>query len=220
MSDLFIEVDEAMKQERLEKLWKDYGGLLISFLAMVILATAANSGYHAWIQHRDFKQTSLYLDALSKDNPSADDLLALLPKMTPGMKSVVNMRAAGLAIDSGDKEKALSIYQGMEADSAQQKKNPMLNALAKYMVTGLDKDMSTEDKIKRYEALANDEGNPWRYNSLLDAALLEATQNNDYAKARTYLSMILASDSIAAQGMKQKAQSLEILYQAQQSENK
>jgi hypothetical protein len=220
MSDLFIEVDEAMKQERLEKIWKDYGGLFISFLAMVILATAANSGYRTWVQHRDFKQTSIYLDVLSQDNPSADDLLALLPDMTTGMKSVVSMRAADFALKGGDKEKALSIYQSVETDTAQQKSNPMLSALAKYMVTGLDKNMSTEEKIKRYEAMASDENNPWRYNALLDAAILEATQNNDYAKARTNLSNILSANSKATQGMKQKAQSLEILYQAQQSENK
>ena len=220
MSDLIIEVDEAMKQERLEKLWKEYGGLFISFIAMVILATAANAGYHTWVKHRDFKQTTLYIDALSQDSPSADDLIALLPKMTAGMKSVVNMSAAGLALESGDEDKALSIYQSIEADSSQLEKNPMLGALAKYMVTGLDKTISTEDKIKRYEALASDNDNPWRYNALLDAALLEASQNKNFAKARAYLSQIVATNSTAPQGMKQKAGSLEILYQAQQSDNK
>ncbi len=220
MADVIIEVDEAMKQERMEKLWKDYGGLLISFLIMVVLATAANSGYHAWIKHRDYKQTNLYIDALKQENPSADDLLALLPKMTPSMKSVVNMRAAGIALENGNNDKALSIYQNIEADTAQKVDSPMLSALAKYMVTGLDKSMSSEDKVMRYETLASDVNNPWRYNALLDAALLEAAQNKNYAKARTYLSKILTADSKAPQGMKQKAQSLEILYQAQQSENK
>ncbi len=219
MSEFFTEVDEALKQERLEKLWKDYGSLFITFLAMIVLATAANAGYHAWIQHRDYKQTALYLDVLNKPAPAADDLLEILPKMTPGMKSVASMSAAGIALENGDSEKALSIYKSIHADPSQQKNNPLLSALAKYMITGLDKEISTEDKIKSYEAMAAEENNPWRFNALLDAALIEATQNNNYGKARAYLGRILAGNSNAPQGMKQKAQSLEILYQAQQSDN-
>jgi len=215
MSDLIIEVDEAMKQERIEKLWKDYGGLLISFLAMIVLATAANAGYRAWTQHRDYKQTNIYLDVLSKDNATADDLLAILPEMTIGMKSVVSIRAAGMALENGNTAKALSIYKTVEADPAQQKNSPMLSALAKFMATNLDNEMSLEDKIARYEAIANEENNPWSYNAMLNAALLEATQNKDYAKARAYLAKIIAFDSGATQGLKQKAQSLNILYQAQ-----
>jgi hypothetical protein len=220
MSDLIIEVDEAMKQERLEKLWKEYGGILISFLLMLILATAANAGYHAWIQHRNYKQTNIYMDVLAKDNPSADDLLAILPQMTDGMKSIVSLRAAGIALENGNTEKALTIYRTIDADETQKEHNPMLSTLAKYIITGLDKDMSLEDKIKNYETLASDINNPWRYNALLDAALLQATQNKDYSKARGYLAKITGADSIASKGMKQKAQSLDILYQAQQNENK
>ena len=45
MADIFAEVDEELKQERLEKLWKEYGGIFISCIAAIILGTAANSGY-------------------------------------------------------------------------------------------------------------------------------------------------------------------------------
>lgn len=220
MSDLFTEVDEAMKQERLEKLWKEYGGLLISFLTMVILATAANAGYRAWIQHRNFKQTNLYLDAAMKENLTADELLAILPDMTDGMKGIVNMRAAGIALDNGNTEKALSIYKSIETDSKQSEHNPMLHALAKYMATTLDKGLSLEEKISRLETMAGERNNPWQYNALFDAALLEAAQNKNYKKARTHLAKIIADDSKAAQGLRQKAGSLDILYQAQQTEKK
>ncbi len=220
MSDLIIEVDEAMKQERLEKLWKDYGGLFISFLAMLVLVTAANSGYHAWIQYRNFKQTSLYLKILEQENPSPDDLVNILPKMTTGMKSIVSLQAAGMALENGDKDKALNIYKSIESDPAQLKKNPMLSSLARYMIIGLDQKISTKEKIKRYESMASNKDNPWRYNALFDAALLEATQNKDYTKAQTYLAEITTAKSTAPQGMKQEAHSLEILYQAQQSNNK
>ena len=128
------------------------------------------------------------------------------------------MRAAGIALENGNTDKALSIYKNIEADTKQQKDNPIFYALAKYMATNLDKELSPEDKIARFETLANDKNNPWAYNALFDAALLEATQNKNYAKANTYLVRITSTDSRAAQGLKQKAQSLKILYQAQQNE--
>ena len=218
MSDLFIEVDEALKQERLEKLWKEYGGLLLSFLAMIILGTAANAGYHSWVKHRNYKQTNLYLDVVTKEDVTADSLLALLPDMTDGMKAVVSMRAAGIALENGNTDKALGIYKNIEADPAQLKQNPLLHALAKYMVTNLDTELDTQDKIKRLKATAAEKDNPWTYNALLDAALLEASQNKNYAGARSYLAKIIADNSKAPQGIKQKAVSLDILYQAQQNE--
>ena len=217
MSDLFIEVDEALKQERLEKLWKKYGGFLIGFLILIVLATATHAGYNAWIQHRNFKQTNLYLDIVSKQTASPDDLLAILPKVTTGMRTVISLRAAGLALEQNSEEQALSIYQTIESDKAQQKENPDLVSLAKYMATNLDKEMSTTDKISRYETISKEENNPWRYHALLDAAVLEATQNNNHKKANDFLSQITEMNSSAAQGLKQKAQSLNILYQAEQN---
>jgi len=217
MSDLFIEVDEALKQERLEKLWKEYGGLFLSFLAMIVLVTAANAGYSAWIKYRNVQQTNLYLDVTSKKDMTADDLLAILPKMTAGMKGIVSMRAAGLALESKDTEKALSIYKTIESDPAQQKNNPLFVALSKYMAINLNKEMSPEEKVAAYDSIAQEKNNPWRYNAMMDAALIEATQNNNYAKAREYLSRITEEDSNSTQALKQKAQSLDILYEAESS---
>lgn len=217
MSDLFIEVDEALKQERIEKLWKEYGGLLISFLAMIVLITAVNAGYNSWTTHRNIKQTELYLEVSKKDQLSADDLLAIRPQMTIGMQAVVSMHAAELALKNKDTDKALDIYKDIEKNPDHEKNNPLLSYLAKYMIASLDKNIGIEEKIKLFETMGEDENNPWSYNALLDVAILQATQNNDFAKAREYLAKIFAADSKAPQGLKQKAQSLEILYQAQQS---
>ncbi|MCK5373895.1 MAG: hypothetical protein KAJ40_01285, partial [Alphaproteobacteria bacterium] len=108
-------------------------------------------------------------------------------------------------------------YQTIESDKNQQKENPMLVSLAKYMATNIDRKMSVADKITRYETISREENNPWKYNALLDAALLEATQNHNHKKALQFLSQITSMDSSATQGLKQKAQSLNILYQAEQN---
>ncbi|MFP4098700.1 MAG: hypothetical protein ACLFU1_07940 [Alphaproteobacteria bacterium] len=219
MSDLFIEVDEALKQERLEKIWKEYGGIILGLLAMIILATASNAGYHAWIEYRNNQQTNQFLNVLNQADATTEDFLAIREGMTAGMKSIVNMHAAKLALDNADKEKALAIYRYIKSDSAQEKANPTFAALAKYMIISIDDTLSTDDKIAAYETIAQDKNNPWRYNALLEAALLEARHNKNYAKARLHLAPIFTINASAPKGLKQKAQSLDILYQAQQSDD-
>ena len=48
MTDLFAEVDEALRQERVAKLWQEYGRYLIGFIATLILLTALISAYKSW----------------------------------------------------------------------------------------------------------------------------------------------------------------------------
>lgn len=218
MSEFLAEVDEAMKQERLEKLWKKYGGLFLSFLVMIVLSTASYEGYHAWVKHRNAQQTNLYMSVLEEDGVSADMLLSLLPKVTTPMKTIISLRAAGLALDNGDTGKALEIYKAISADISQKKESPDLVAMAGYIAVNLDDKMSAQDKIESYKTIADEQNNPWRYNALLDVALLEASQNNNYKKSREYLARITKSDSSAIEGLKKKAQSLDILYMAEQSD--
>lgn len=213
MSDLIIEVDEALKQERLEKLWQRYGGFFIGFLAMIILGTAANAGYSAWVQNRNFKQTNLYLDEISKKDISVENLLKITPDVTAEMSPLVKLRAAGIAIENKDLPTAISIYQEIEkSDTA----DNMVKSLAKYMTTNLDQSLTIEQKRSRYNEIIADQKSPWRYHALMDAALMEANIANDYTKARQYLAQITGA-SLVAQSLKKKAQSLDILYSAKGS---
>tara|TARA_R110001592_G_scaffold144484_1_gene367609 strand:- start:18328 stop:18978 length:651 start_codon:yes stop_codon:yes gene_type:complete len=210
MSDLVIEVDEAMKQERIEKLWQKYGGFFIGCLAVIILGTAANEGYKSWKHHQDVQQTNLYLDALSKKETSPDDILAVIPKLENSLKGMAELHAAGIAIDKGDIAAALDIYRSVEGND---QIDPMSKYIARYMVTNLDQDLSTDHKRTRYQSLSSDENNPWRFHAYFALALLEAHEGHDYNAARQSLAAIL-NESVVAETLKQKAKSLDILYAA------
>ncbi|RMD61147.1 MAG: hypothetical protein D6826_10685, partial [Alphaproteobacteria bacterium] len=45
MADIFKEVDEELRRESLEKIWKKYGAWIIAAAVALILAVA---GYQAW----------------------------------------------------------------------------------------------------------------------------------------------------------------------------
>lgn len=207
MADIFIEVDEALKQEKLEKIWQKYGGFFIGFLGVIVLGTAANAGYKSWEMSRNAKQTDLLFSVTSKADYSADDLIALSPNLQAGLRSITGIEAAGLYLKNGENGKALQTYKTLEADL---NTDPTIAQLASYMVISISEDISAEDKITRLDAIISDKANPWRHHAMLDAAVLQATVQK-FSRARQYLSSILSSNA-APDTLKQKAHSLDILY--------
>ena len=208
MSDIFAEVDEAMKQERLEKLWKDYGGFIIGFLTIVVLGTAANAGYTSWKTASNIKSTDLYLGIAQKTNYTADEIIQIAPKLNSGIKSIALLSAAHREYQDGNTQKAVEIYKQITADTQH---DPSMIYLAQYMVTSHDAEKSQEEKLQQFTAMSSDENNPYRYRAYLDAAMLEAHLNNDFTKARSYFN-IIAKAEFVPQTIKQKAQSLDIVY--------
>ncbi len=208
MSDLIIEVEEAMKQERLEKLWEKYGSLLISFLLAIVLGTALNSGYKSWKTSKNEKQTAIYMSALEKESLTSEDLLKITPDLHGNFRAMAELQAAGLALDSGETDKAIELYKTIANASYA---NNDFSALAAYMVVNHSTDIEAADKIAQLEIIQANDTNAWRYHAMLDLALIYANDVQDYSKARTYLSSIIASTT-APQSLQKKAQSFDLIY--------
>lgn len=208
MADIFIEVDEALKQEKLEKIWQRYGGFFIGFLSVIVLGTAANAGYKSWEMSKNAKQTDLLFSVTNKPNYTADDLLSIAPDLQAGLRSITSLHAAGLYLPDGENEKALQTYRTL---SENKNTDLAIAQLASYMVISISKELSAEDKITKLDAIIANKENPWRHHAMLDAAVLQANSMHDYKIARQHLAGILISKT-APQTLKQKAQSLDILY--------
>ncbi len=210
MSNIFVEVDEAMKQERLERLWRRYGGFFLGFLAIIILGTAVNAGYNSWKSKKNIEQTDMFLGVVDKEGYSSQDLLDVSESLTGGLHDIAVISAAGLTVSEGDLDKALAIYSGVAEDV---EAYSAIRQLASYMVVNLSKDLSVEDKLAELETIFSNKKNPWRYHARLDAALIEANMVHDYTKAIGHLDAVLAGDDVP-KSLKQKSQSLKILYAA------
>ncbi len=208
MSDIFVEVDEALKQEKLENLWQKYGGLLIGAIIAIILGTAANAGYDAWKTNHDTKQTGIYLSAIENKNVTAADLIKTSEKVEGGLKTITEINAASAALKDGNKEEAAKLFAQISADD---QADENFRALATYMTIHTSSDMSTEQKLVSLEAIANDPENPWNLYAKLDAALILGEHQNDFTKARKFLQEISETEK-APKTLRQKAQSINILY--------
>lgn len=208
MSDIFIEVDEALKQEKLENIWQKYGGFFIGFLSVIILGTGANAGYQSWQTTRNATQTDLLFSVINAPDFTADNLKNISQDLQPALQSIANIHAAGLFVENGEYQKAIEIYKSIEENI---NADPTISQLAYYMVTSISTDLSTNDKISRLNNMIDNKDNPWRYHAMMDAAITQATLLKDFKTARRHLAQIL-ENSETPKTLKQKANSLDILY--------
>lgn len=213
MSDLFLEVDEALKQERMEKLWKEYGSLIITLIIFVILATAAYAGYKNWNENVKTTQTTKLLEAKNSANPQA--LLNLAPDLRPDLATIARLRAAELLIQEEKLDEAKNLY----GDIANNKKiDNRFKKLAQLAQLRLMEQDQAKEALDGLEALANDETNPWRHHARLEAALVQVHKFQNYKAAREHLAVLLSTNPIPPT-LSQKANSLDLLYKMQETTN-
>ena len=63
--DLMLDVEESLRQERLKKIWDEYGSSLITGMILAVLITAFIVGWRSWNQKVDRAQTVVVVEAPS-----------------------------------------------------------------------------------------------------------------------------------------------------------
>ncbi len=214
MSDLLAEVDEMMRRERMEKLWKEHGNTLLAFVAFVILATAALSGYRAWNNSANEASTEQLITLLgAADFPGNIDGAEL--DMRGGHRGIALLSAAGLLLKEGKTEDAIGLYTkasedgGIPADLRQ-----LATLMQVRLLASSDLAPSPEELAKRLQDVAGDKGSPWQFYAHLDIAALKAATGN-YDEAMEHLSVVQAGQG-APDNLVQNARALEHLYRLEQ----
>jgi len=202
MSDLFAEVDEIMRQERLTKIWQDNKTFIIGAIVGVILLTAVTSGYKSWNTSVQKKQTSIAFKLLNDaDFPNNIDPETI--KIRNSLKAMVILQAAAAQLEEGDADKALNLYQAAAAI----KSAPQYQGLSRLMASRMQ-DAPMTDSLR---PLAKNKKNIWRPQALLEIAAHEATENSNYAAALDAINTLLKSKNLP-QSMIQKAEALKHVY--------
>lgn len=210
MADSFAEVQEALRQEKMARIWKKYGRYMIGFVVAIILFTALSSIHKAWDTSISTKQTNQVLDLIESadfpENINPDDL-----KLRQSLKSMVLLQAAAHHLENGDKETAKTFYSDVAEQSGGQS---YYKSLALLMLSRLSTDENPHDILK---PIIKQKNNIWRPHALLEVALYEATTNTDLGKAQGYLNTIINTES-APKSLKEQAKALSRLYALQASQ--
>ena len=208
MSDIFREVDEALQQEKWVKIWKEYGSTIIAALVVLVVSTALMTAYRSWDAKRDATETARLMEALDSDSP-AQNIQKVIENTRKSHQALGLMAAAGLLIEEGEKTQAAGLYK----QAATSRRTPRdLRDLARilYLQNVREKD------INILKPLLGNKKSPWIWHARIEAAVISAHQDNDYARALAYLAPFDTVSTIPL-SLKQRAQALSHVYRLKAS---
>jgi len=120
VTDIFREVEEDVRRERFEKLWKAYGNYAI---AAMVLLFAGIGGWQLWDRHESqerAKVAATFIAAQRITNPQAAasamaDIASTAPK---GYATVARLAEAGAMFASGQQGGAIALYKEIAKDDS------------------------------------------------------------------------------------------------------
>jgi len=113
LSDIFREVEEDVRREKLEKFWKAYGDYVIALVALIILGIA---GFELWQRYeanqRDKAAIAFSAAQRISDPRQAAQAFADLAKTAPaGYRLLARMGQANSMLAAGQGETAIALYK-------------------------------------------------------------------------------------------------------------
>jgi hypothetical protein len=208
LTDIFREVDEDLKRDKLGDLWAKYGGVLIGAAALFVIIVA---GSIAWGNYQETKQESLsdefaQAEKLALEGKSAEAALAydaLATKTASGYKTLALFQKASLLVGDGKLQEAADLYDEIATRGTGDK---ILRDLAKLKAGwALADTASLADLQARLADMAAGQG-PWQ-KSAQEVLSYAAFRAGDIDVARIGYGG-LANDPATPQGIAQRASAM------------
>ena len=203
---LLREVEEELRRERLEKIWKDYGTYVLGAAAVIVLGVL---GFKYWESHRlaaAQESGARYEDALillndKKDGSAEKEFEKIAVDGAGGYRSLAQLQLAGALAKQGKKAEALATYETL-ADNAGA--DQMLREFAKLQAAGLRLGEADFTEMENRLTPLMTDNSPWRYSAreLLGLAAYKAGKTTD---ARTLLTPLFI-DQATPQSISERAQ--------------
>ena len=223
-NELIHEVEETLKQQELERIWKSYGSYIIGGVIAVVLMTAVISGWNGYKHHTNTKQTAALITAMNGDE---NQLAAALGDAVSGLKSghraMAYLGQAGALLHAGKKDEAFAIYKQAAADSKLPRQWRDLAVLLSARTQWALDDGKTESKgdakamLGALDPLIKNADSPWHFHARLLAAQIAAHEMNDYMLAHTHLSAIQREENLPP-SLKERAKALDHIFSIRAAE--
>jgi len=222
MSDIFREVDEDLRRDRLDKLWRRFSPALIGGAALVIAATAGYVTWDRWQTSRLQERTAVLAQALEKVLPQAgadgqprvpdkaaglEALTAVAGQLEGTQATLARLYEAGLRADLGERDAAVALYDQIAGSGSVE---PIFRGLAALQAVMLQIDSGDPAQLQGRLTPLMQPDNPWRWSARELSALLAARAGNT-AQAHE-LARQLAEDIEAPAGVRSRATELAALY--------
>ena len=206
MADIFKEVEEDLRREKLEQLWKRYGRAVIALAVLVVIGTAGSVAWQRYQQHREAQLAEQYGAAIALTDPTTGDLakadaaLANIADAGGGYGALAALERAAVKAKAGDLDGAGKIYDGLASDSGAP---AALRDLARLLKAMRLVDSGDPAALTASLAPLMAPENPWRFSATELTALL-ALKSGDQKRA-TELFTQLADDLAAPSSLRARA---------------
>ncbi len=191
MSDEFIrEVDDDLKQEKTEKLWKKLLPYIVSLSLGIVLST---TGYVAWDNFSKNSRQQLGDDftaavELAKEEDIDAALLALdriVDKGSDGYVTLSKMKKASLLIERGLLDEGLEIYKDLEKNAVDQSFRDIATIL--YVLNSMD---SISPEILLGKILPLENSKIWKSSALELKAFIMLKKGDKKSAIKVFESII------------------------------
>ncbi len=206
MADAFHEVDEELRREQYEKLWKKYGKYVIAFAVVVVLGTGASVGWKEYTAAARQSESARFaaavrLIASGEEAQGAAALGALADDAGAGYRTLARLRQAAALRRIGDHGVALSVYDRLAADDGV---DGHLRDLARLLGAQAQLELGAADDevAARLDPLLTG-GNPWRHSARELRGALALRQGDLDTARREFAS--LTDDAGAPPGIRARA---------------
>jgi len=200
VTDIFREVDEELRRESFEKLWRKYGAYAIALAVVIVLAVGAIVGWQRYSEHRQAERARQYVAAVSSSGPEAVAALQSLATGSDGYAALALLHEAATKAKAGDTAGAVATYEKLAADGSV---DQPFRDLAVILLALATADTASPADLTARLAPLTDASNPWHYSALEITALL-ARRAGDTARAQQIYSG-LADDLNAPQALRARA---------------
>lgn len=204
--DIFREVEEEVRRERLEKLWKDYGDYITAAASLLILGAAGFQLWRVYEARETAKASNQYILAMQMmengQSQAAARAFARLSKDSPrGYSHLSELQSADALLAAGNRDEAVAIYRRIVSSG-----DEMLGAIARIRAAWATVDNSPRSDIESLLGPLTVPTNAWHPMAREILAYADY-RTGAIGKARAEFEQ-LAKDPAASAGVKQRAQAM------------
>jgi hypothetical protein len=191
VSDIFQEVDEEVRRERLEQLWKRYGNYIIAAAILVLAGIGAWRGYVYWEERKALEAGAAYeaagaLADAGKRSEAEAAFAKLASEGTAGYRSLARFREAA-QLGLTDPKAAVGAYDALAKDA---RLGPSMQDLATVRAALLLVDTAPYQELRtRLEPLTASD-RPFRH-SARELLAFGAWRAGDSAAARQWIDAVV-----------------------------
>jgi len=218
VADIFQEVDEDVRRERLQKLWEKYSLYIIAGAVLIVAAVGGWKAYQSYAEKQAAAagakfQTAIELSEQGKHAEAQAAFDKLAGEASSGYRTLARLRSAAELAQTKPDE-AVKAYDALAADSSL---GQTLQDLAGVRAGMLLVDSASFADLERRLAPLAEPGRAFR-STARELLALSAWRGKDLAAARKYVDMMIA-DGDTPPAMRQRAQILSALIAAQSSKS-